>query len=62
MKDPATVEQVLQELPELASVLDADRLDAISGIGIGRCYVFAGIKRPEDGMVGALKHSAEKLE
>jgi len=62
MKNKRVVKAIMDANPELAIVQDADRLDAIGAIGIGRSFTFGGAKQPDRGMDGTIEHFTEKLE
>jgi uncharacterized protein len=59
-KDPARTAELVARYPELGVVQDADRLDAIGAVGLGRMFTYGGA-RTSRSMDGTMEHLDEKL-
>lgn len=61
MRDPVGVRRLIAQHPELAVVQDADRLDSMGAIGLGRCFTFGGARTESRSMEEAMEQVETRL-
>jgi len=58
-RDPEVVQRVLRKHPELGVVQDADRIDAVGAVGVGRLFTFGGARNRN--LDSSMEHFDERL-
>lgn len=61
IRDPQRTQNLITRFPELAVVQDADRLDSIGAIGLGRCFTFGGARTESSSLEEAMEQVETRL-
>lgn len=61
VRDPEGTVRLIGAHPELAVVQDADRLDSIGAIGLGRCFTFGGARTDSASLEEAMEQVETRL-
>lgn len=61
VRDPGRTRALVARHPELAVVQDADRLDSLGAIGLGRCFTFGGARTESASLAEAMGQVETRL-